>query len=46
MRTERPYRKAFEIQAIIGLMKEVDGKDFNPMLVGNFLKAFKKIVAV
>jgi putative two-component system response regulator len=46
VRTERPYRKAFEVQAIVKLMKEAVGKDFNPMLFDNFLKALKKIGAV
>lgn len=43
IRTERPYRKALEIQAVVGLMKEAAGKDFNPLLVDNFLNALKRI---
>lgn len=46
MRTERPYRKAFEVQAIVRLMKEAVGKDFNSILVDNFLKALSKIGVV
>ncbi len=43
IRTERPYRKALEANAIIGLMKETAGQDFNPMLVDNFIKALTAI---
>jgi len=46
LRTERPYRKAMEIAAIIGLMREATGKDFNPLLVENFFIGLKKITAV
>jgi HD-GYP domain-containing protein (c-di-GMP phosphodiesterase class II) len=46
MRTERPYRKALETQAIVGLMKKATGKDFNPQLVDNFLQALNKIGAI
>jgi len=45
MRTERPYRKALDIQTIIGLMKESAGRDFNPLLIDNFLNALKRIEA-
>jgi HD-GYP domain-containing protein (c-di-GMP phosphodiesterase class II) len=43
IRTERPYRKALEVQAVVMLLKEAAGKDFNPMLVDNFLNALKRI---
>jgi HD-GYP domain-containing protein (c-di-GMP phosphodiesterase class II) len=46
LRTERPYRKAMDIAAILGLMKEATGKDFNPLLVENFFGALKRIKAV
>ena len=46
LRTERPYRKAMDIAAIIGLIKEATGKDFNPLLVENFFVALKRIKAV
>lgn len=37
LRTERPYRKALEVGAIIGLLNELSGVEFNPLLVNNFL---------
>jgi HD-GYP domain-containing protein (c-di-GMP phosphodiesterase class II) len=37
LRTERPYRKAVELPAVLGLIKEGGGKDFNPALVRSFL---------
>lgn len=37
LRTERPYRKAVELPVVLGLIKEGAGRDFNPMLVRNFL---------
>jgi HD-GYP domain-containing protein (c-di-GMP phosphodiesterase class II) len=43
MRTERPYRKALDVQTIVGFMKKSAGKDFNPQLVDNFFKALHKI---
>ncbi len=43
IRTERPYRKALDLQTIIGLMKESAGRDFNPLLIDNFLNALKRI---
>ncbi|HXX54199.1 MAG TPA: HD domain-containing phosphohydrolase [Thermodesulfovibrionales bacterium] len=46
LRTERPYRKAMDIAAIIGLMREGTGKDFNPLLVENFFVALKRIKVV
>jgi HD-GYP domain-containing protein (c-di-GMP phosphodiesterase class II) len=41
LRTERPYRNSMEVPTIIGMMKESSGKDFNPMLVDNFIDTMK-----
>jgi HD-GYP domain-containing protein (c-di-GMP phosphodiesterase class II) len=46
LRTERPYRKALDVPVILGLLRESSGKDFNPMLVDNFLFALKRIKAI
>ena len=43
IRTERAYRKSMETQEVIGLMKESAGKDFNPQLVDNFIKALNTV---
>jgi HD-GYP domain-containing protein (c-di-GMP phosphodiesterase class II) len=43
LRTERPYRKAVELPAIVGLLTEASGRDFNPHLVKNFLHAVKGV---
>lgn len=45
LRTARPYRRNLELKEIAGLMKEAGEKDFNPMLINNFLGAFSKISA-
>ena len=43
LRTNRPYRKALEVPVIIGLMEEMsEKKEFNPMLVENFIISLKK----
>jgi len=42
LRTDRPYRKALEVPVIIGLMNDTAGKDFNPLLVENFIRALDK----
>jgi HD-GYP domain-containing protein (c-di-GMP phosphodiesterase class II) len=42
LRTERPYRKALEVPVITGLLKDGAGKDFNPVLLDNFLSALRK----
>lgn len=42
LRSERPYRKAFELNALIDLIKVSAGKDFNPLLVDNFIGALQK----
>lgn len=46
LRTERPYRMALESATVVELMKEATGKDFNPLLVDNFLTALKGIRAI
>ncbi|MBI5639706.1 MAG: HD domain-containing protein [Nitrospirae bacterium] len=46
LRTERPYRKALDVPTITGMMKEGSGKDFNPLLVENFLSSLKKVTDV
>jgi len=43
LRTERPYRKSLDVRTITGLMKDGAGKDFNPLLVDNFLAALRKV---
>lgn len=39
LRTERSYRKSLEVPVIIGMLKEAAGREFNPILVDNFLLA-------
>jgi len=46
LRTERPYRTAMEIASTVNLIEEGAGKDFNPVLVENFLGALKRIKAI
>ncbi|HAM50758.1 MAG TPA: hypothetical protein DCP92_08720 [Nitrospiraceae bacterium] len=49
LRTERPYRKAVSMETIIKLMKDISGKDLNPLLVDNFvaaLTALKRIESI
>ncbi|MBI5076712.1 MAG: HD domain-containing protein [Nitrospirae bacterium] len=43
LRTDRPYRKALDVPVIIGLMNDSSGKDFNPLLVENFIRSLKKV---
>jgi HD-GYP domain-containing protein (c-di-GMP phosphodiesterase class II) len=43
LRTERPYRKALEPPVVIGIMEESKEKDFNPVLVDNFLRALEEV---
>jgi HD-GYP domain-containing protein (c-di-GMP phosphodiesterase class II) len=46
LRTNRPYRKALEVPVIIGLMEEMSlKKEFNPMLVENFICSLKKVAS-
>ena len=42
LRTDRPYRKALDVPVIVGLMNDSSGKDFNPLLVENFIRSLKK----
>jgi HD-GYP domain-containing protein (c-di-GMP phosphodiesterase class II) len=46
LRTKRAYRSSFEMPAIIRVLKEGAGKDFNPVLVDNFIAACKGIKAI
>ncbi len=43
LRTKRAYRTAYEVPAIIGMLKEGAGTDFNPWLLDNFIAASKKV---
>lgn len=43
LRTERPYRRALDLQATSRLMKEGAGKEFNPLLVDSFLSSLENI---
>jgi HD-GYP domain-containing protein (c-di-GMP phosphodiesterase class II) len=43
LRTDRPYRKALDVPVIVGLINDSSGKDFNPLLVENFLRSLKKV---
>jgi HD-GYP domain-containing protein (c-di-GMP phosphodiesterase class II) len=43
LRAERPYRKGIDLQSLIDLIKGGAGKDFNPLLVDNFISALKRI---
>jgi HD-GYP domain-containing protein (c-di-GMP phosphodiesterase class II) len=43
LRTDRPYRKALDVPVIVGIMNDSSGKDFNPLLVENFLRSLKKV---
>lgn len=46
LRTKRAYRPSFEVPAITAVLKEGSGKDFNPVLVDNFIAACKSIKAL
>ncbi len=37
LRSQRPYRESMNIKNILALMKKGSGKDFNPVLVDNFI---------
>lgn len=41
LRTDRPYRKCIDTMNVIMLLKEGAGKEFNPLLVNNFIKIMK-----
>ncbi len=43
LRSERPYRKALDLQATSRLLKEGAGKEFNPFLVDNFLSSVRRV---
>ena len=40
---QKPYRKAVNSSFIAGLLMEADGKDFNPLLVDNFIQSLKRV---
>ncbi len=46
LRAERPYRKGMETDKLIGIMKGLTGKDFNPMFLDNFISSLKKVGAL
>jgi len=46
LRTERPYRKPLDIGSVVKLIHEGVGKDFNPVLVDNFIGALRDISAI
>lgn len=45
MRTHRAYRRSLDLHNVIKLMTEQAGKDFNPVLVENFINGLKRIHA-
>lgn len=45
MRTHRAYRRSLGVHDVIKLMIEYAGKDFNPLLVENFVDGLKRIHA-
>jgi HD-GYP domain-containing protein (c-di-GMP phosphodiesterase class II) len=44
MRTQRPYRGQVDLRTIVGMMLDLSGRDFNPLLVRNFLNILKRMV--
>ncbi|GAB4486539.1 MAG: HD domain-containing protein [Thermodesulfovibrionales bacterium] len=46
LRAERPYHKAFPVPAIVGMLRESKGKNYNPLLVENFLAALNRVRAI
>jgi len=46
LRTKRSYRPSFEIQEILGILKQGAGREFNPMLLDNFLTACERAKAL
>jgi len=46
LRTERPYRKPMTVPEILEVIRNLSGKELNPLLVDNFISAFSKIGAV
>jgi HD-GYP domain-containing protein (c-di-GMP phosphodiesterase class II) len=46
LRTERPYRKSVGVAAIVNLLKEGAGTEFNPFLVDHFIGALGRSTAL
>lgn len=46
LRTQRSYGPSFEVPAIIGILQEGADKDFNPILIDNFIASCKRIKAI
>jgi HD-GYP domain-containing protein (c-di-GMP phosphodiesterase class II) len=46
LRTERPYRKPVEAGVIVNLLHQRAGKDFNPILVDNFVGSLTAVDAI
>jgi HD-GYP domain-containing protein (c-di-GMP phosphodiesterase class II) len=44
MRTQRPNRNPKDLKTIAGMMLNMSGSDFNPLLVRNFLNILKRMV--
>ncbi len=42
LRAERPYRKGVELHSLIDMIKGSAGRDFNPMIVDNFINSLRK----
>ncbi|MCX5719944.1 MAG: HD domain-containing protein [Nitrospirae bacterium] len=45
LRINKPYGEGLEVNTLVGFLKKSAGKDFNPVLVDNFVSALKKIGA-
>jgi HD-GYP domain-containing protein (c-di-GMP phosphodiesterase class II) len=45
LRCNRPYRRSWEIQEIVYLMKKNAGQDFNPLLVNNFVRGIVTVLS-
>ncbi len=45
LRSQRPYRESMNIKNILALMKKGAGKDFNPVLVDNFIGKIEQMFA-
>jgi len=44
--SERPYKKAWTVEAAVSLIKETSGKHFDPQLVEVFLAQLPKILEI
>jgi len=42
LRAERPYRKGVELHSLIDMIKGSAGRDFNPVVVDNFINSLRK----